>query len=144
MQKTINYRFNSASDLVKLDNVAAGEVRFLDNGKECIYRGEMYDIVSITKTGQNYSITAYHDIKEKNNLDELAKNIHNNLPGSNDAAGSNTSSKQSVNKLFISSVAAKNYTISVALFQRHAMHIQPLSAGYISVINPPPDFLHLS
>lgn len=82
LKQTANTRF-SDEDLVTLQNIPANQLSFIDEGKECLYKGEMYDIISVSQSDNYYTIVAYHDKHETAALEKLNKNVDDNLPVGN-------------------------------------------------------------
>lgn len=137
LKQTVQHRF-SAEDLVTLEDIPADQLVFVDEGKECIYNGAMYDIVELTRSKDTYTIVAYLDKHETDILKKLNEQVDNNTPtGNADMPVGNSKIKFEI-KVFISPcqyLTGAQIPVSICEFQVASGGLLP---GFQAVDFPPP------
>lgn len=137
LKKTIHTRY-SDEDLVTLQNIPANQLSFIDEGKECLYKGEMYDIISVSQSDNYYTIVAYHDAHETVALEKLNKNVDDNLPVGKTSKDTQKQGIKSGIQTFINPTSEFTSDIDILVFYSRNDFSYNLLSGFPSLFSPPP------
>jgi hypothetical protein len=113
-------------------------MEWLDENKEIMVNGILYDVISIKNSGKTVSLFVINDTKEKALMENYSKVVNSNETNSN-------SSKSNILKNFLSLkfIQGSNYEFNLSsssLINKHyTTYIVSLSDVFMSQETPPPN-----
>lgn len=114
-------------------------IKWLDNNKEIVFNGLIYDIVSIKNTGKTVSLFVVNDNDEKALIDkytELAGSIFNNtIPGKQDLI------KDFLSLKFFQDTPLAITALNIFQTNTYAEYISDIITVFLSQETPPPNIL---
>lgn len=142
-----NFRAYVAQNLSQLEQISISpfqlfsdskDMEWLDENKEIMVNGILYDIISIKNSGKTVSLFVINDTKEKALMDNYSKVVNSNETNSN-------SSKSNIVKNFLSLkfIQSPSYEFNISssnLTNKHfTTYTVSLSDVFMSQETPPPN-----
>lgn len=135
MRRLIRLHDYRAFDVFNFSAQEAKSLKWMDDGKEFLYKNEMYDVIEIVVKKDSCKITAIADKKEKHLFDQLAQSEHHT-----------PASKKSLRFIFNLFSGSMPAFCSFAIGQDACENYFPLfsQSGYLDpvaeICTPPPEF----
>lgn len=125
---------NTVLEKLELDQNTYSKLKWTEGHKEFSYNGQLYDMVSVSKAGNNYSVLVYADKNETQWVKALDNFVKQLFPSDNSKANKNVESITSafqkeylpLNKI---SIAQPNVTCSIHYFNIVNIYTIPATAA---------------
>jgi hypothetical protein len=107
----------------------ATEIRWIKPGKEFTYRGNMYDVVTVTEKNGKTLLKCINDIREKKLIRDFAKN-----------AESSQKARKLINNISLTYIFQEEFYHNINETSNHEYYTRPndLASKIIEIADPPP------